>query len=376
MATKRAPTTAVQSLLLIGFGVFLGLVLMVGGLLLLRVQQQTIFSVLFLEPDETLGWKGHPDFEFRWRGLYEHCVEFDRTVTLNNWGFHDTDWQQTAAGDTIRVALIGDSFVEAIQVEEPATAASRLETLLEEQVPGQDFEVMNFGVSNYSVGQFQLMYEHVARQFEPDYVFILVAYFVMDRTLQQEVYGPLYGEHLNIRPTYVFDDNHELRFVPQRDFAAYQSAYNALIDEQYGADRTVVKRPTLDWATLVSGPAIIERPLHPPPMEPAPMSEFPAYDLSMAIVERLAEQVRADGAELIFVDFTEYYDPSSSPLAALNQQNSAQMDIGYIDLTTSLRASNERVRFVCDGHFNERGNDLFARAMARWLQAHGDLSRP
>lgn len=71
-------------------------------------------------------------------------VEWDREITLNRFGFHGPDHGPLRAPGKARVAVIGDSMVEAFQVAREETLAARLE----EGLPG--VEVLGFGMSGHS----------------------------------------------------------------------------------------------------------------------------------------------------------------------------------------------------------------------------------
>ena len=337
-------------------------------------QIQPVFNVLYLEPHPQVGWIHPIDFKFTWRGFDPACVEFDQTIMMNQWGFRDEkDWTHEKPNDTIRIALIGDSLVEALQVEK--TAAMLLQDMLADRYPDQRFEVMNFGVSNYSVAQFQLMYEHIVRDFEPDVVVILVAYFHMRRTPQQHTIARMSDmDRLSVRPSYRLDDG-ELVFVSATDYDRYVQSLETSLADEFGEDRSIAVNPgmTLRTFQLLRGELRLPMSLHPPRHPSPPGDEFSVLDLNYAILERLAEHVQSDDAQLIFIDIFDYLEDfareemGSGVLVEQNLAFAEANDMGYVNLSTVFRQANDRIQFPCDGHFTSLGNQLFAEAIFEWV---------
>src|SRR5262245_57201049 len=180
-----------------------------------------------------------PDFEFTWAGRNPYCVEFETPVKTNSLGFRDREWSVSKPAATTRIAVLGDSFVEAIQVPSSDTTTRLLEQQLSERFPGRSFETMNFGVSNYSVGQYLLVYDTYVRRFKPDYVVALTAYLNFNRTTQRALSSVLQDSYsLDIRPSFKIDGNGRLAETPAREYDAYARRVQHLVDTEYGADRS------------------------------------------------------------------------------------------------------------------------------------------
>jgi hypothetical protein len=113
------------------------------------------YEVLFLEPDRALGWKQVPGMQWTWTGVHWYAMDFSVGIQTNSRGFRDREREPAKPGGVVRIALLGDSFVEALQVPLEKTAGQLLETRL--NVAHGDskprYEVLNFGISNYGVGR-------------------------------------------------------------------------------------------------------------------------------------------------------------------------------------------------------------------------------
>ena len=138
------------------------------------------YDVLFLKADPLFGWRIPPNMSFTWAGHEWYARNFSVKIQTNAMGFCDLPRTVEKPPGTVRIALLGDSMVEALQVPFEKNAGQLLEKRLnakqEVALPGERVEVLNFGTSNYSVGQYLLVWENIAAQCKPDYVFVFVAH--------------------------------------------------------------------------------------------------------------------------------------------------------------------------------------------------------
>ena len=117
----------------------------------------------------TLGWTGAPNF----RGMLEH-PNFRQQLAFNSLGMHDTEHPLTKAADTYRILMLGDSFVQAVQVSEEQSSHQLLENKLNELEDNNSrrFEVLSGGVVNWGTNQQLQYYREQGRQFQPDLVLL------------------------------------------------------------------------------------------------------------------------------------------------------------------------------------------------------------
>lgn len=105
-----------------------------------------------------------------------HTSEGDAFVRISSQGLRDHERALTKPEGGLRIALLGDSYAEALQVSLDDSFSSQLERQLSEcDQTGYNglVEVINFGVSGYGTGQELLMFRHRARAFNPDLVLLL-----------------------------------------------------------------------------------------------------------------------------------------------------------------------------------------------------------
>jgi hypothetical protein len=112
-----------------------------------------------------------PGFRGWWR------KEGTAFIEINRYGFRHGRRQPEKPPNTFRVAVLGDSFIEAFQVPDEKTFCGALERELNDRATpgGGRVEVLNFGVSGYGTAQELLMFRHYAGDYQPDLV--LLAFF-------------------------------------------------------------------------------------------------------------------------------------------------------------------------------------------------------
>lgn len=104
-------------------------------------------------------------------GITAYLPEHDQTVTINSAGMRDREHDLAKAPGTFRVLLLGDSFVEAVQVDFAASIPSLLESGLAART-GRPVEVVSAGVGGWGTDD-QLRYlTEYGLAFEPDLVVV------------------------------------------------------------------------------------------------------------------------------------------------------------------------------------------------------------
>lgn len=123
------------------------------------------------QPDVWVGARLQPGFRARFQR------EGDAWVTINQAGFRDREHALTKPPGTFRVAILGDSFAEAVQVPLEETFWSVLESELNRRqgLDGRTVEVLNFGISGHGTAQQLQMLRHYVWPYQPDLV--LLAFF-------------------------------------------------------------------------------------------------------------------------------------------------------------------------------------------------------
>jgi lysophospholipase L1-like esterase len=143
-------------------------------------------------PDSLVGWRHIPSSRF----LYE-TAEFEVWFPINSEGFRSTDEYVTADGRRRVIAVLGDSFVQAIQVNENETFTELLESRLRDT---GIYQVQNYGVSNTGVVHYLQLYRHYARIHRPELVIVCI----LD---QNDIFNSSYELTPALRPVYSYGDD-------------------------------------------------------------------------------------------------------------------------------------------------------------------------
>jgi lysophospholipase L1-like esterase len=131
----------------------------------------------YLQPDPVLGCRHIPNQLVTWRlEGYSH----DR---LSSAGLRDVEHSIAKPVSMTRVALLGDSSTEGLQVPLSQTYARVLEKQLNgggarqpaqlQDAPRSNYEVINFACSGYSTGQEYLQFKKDVEQYKPDVTVVL-----------------------------------------------------------------------------------------------------------------------------------------------------------------------------------------------------------
>jgi hypothetical protein len=157
-----------KKLLLVLFGLLMGLFM---SEVFLRVIGYSF--PIFYTTDYYRGFALRPGMQ----GHYQREGESD--VRINSDGLRDREHSKAKPADTVRIALLGDSFTEAMHVQMEQTFWSLLERKLSEcnAFPGKHVEVINFGVSGYGTAQELMTLRQKVWDYSPDIVMLAFTTF-------------------------------------------------------------------------------------------------------------------------------------------------------------------------------------------------------
>jgi lysophospholipase L1-like esterase len=122
-------------------------------------------------PDRHCGTRLMPGFSGWWQ------KEGRAHIRINRFGFRHGDRGPEKPPHAMRVAVLGDSFIEAFQVPDEQTLCHVVERELAgcEAICSNVVEVLNFGVSGYGTAQQLQMLQHYVWDYKPDVV--VLAFF-------------------------------------------------------------------------------------------------------------------------------------------------------------------------------------------------------
>jgi hypothetical protein len=216
-----------SALLLVGFG--LGLA---GVFLEWSVRLFVPVSDFFWQFDPILGVK----LVANKRGRFVKPGLFDVHVQTNSHGFRDREHTYEKPQGLKRIVILGDSYIEALQVPFERSLTVLLESRLRKKnLPA---ETINLGVSTYGTGREYLMLREHGIKYNPDLVLL---FFVGNDLINNNIrlegtpyvpYPVLDGNGLLAR-----DGNGEPRFTPIRDSESRFAFLTAFFREHSSAYR-------------------------------------------------------------------------------------------------------------------------------------------
>ena len=114
----------------------------------LRITHFAGARMAWTQPDDRVGWRFTPGRE------YWHFKENDHPISgrINTLGWRDVERSRDRQAGVLRVAVLGDSFVEALQVELDSTFCRIAERELARRLD-RPVEVMNFGRSGTTTSE-------------------------------------------------------------------------------------------------------------------------------------------------------------------------------------------------------------------------------
>jgi hypothetical protein len=318
--------------------------------------------------------------------------EYTVDVAFNQGGYRDVERTLEKPPGVRRVAVLGDSFVEALQVAFDGTMTQRLEQNLRERLRTPAIEVLNFGSAGFGTACEYLTLKHRALAYHPDLV-VLAFYSGND----------VYDNHPQLavepnQPFFLLQDDGSLVLRPMviRDNAvkrwlrAHSRAYAWLRDTARRLEH--VRRLGMELGVLQKAATPDERTEKANSRRVSSIYREPtslidaAWAVTDALLTRMATELRAEGIPLLvaYIPTAEQFDAQAGRehLAALGGGEIADFDfeapwrhmkalleargIAWVDLReASIRSGIpvSRLYFPEDGHWTAVGQRMAADAL-------------
>ena len=271
--------------------------------------------------DPLLGWRNIP----RW-----HATTFGQPLTINSKGLRGPERTFAKPAGTRRVLVLGDSYAWGYSVGDDAVFSAVLEKMLRGGM--EKWEVINTGVSGWGTDQEYLFLKQEGLRYSPDVV--VLAFFLLND--------------------------------PQNNSAS----------RQYGLDKPLFLNRNLE---LVNVPV-------PKPSPTNRVMETQAHpaELTLALIERIAQLGRENGWPLVVMKFGQFLEPDNANIA-LQSRMFAQMvsrlpNVHYLDLDAQFRsrglgeAQLTDAAIKNDGHWDARGHAVVAEVLKGFLESQGLLA--
>lgn len=189
----------------------------------------------FYMPNPYTGFSLRPGAEGWW------LKEGEAYVRINSDGLRDRERTIEKASGTVRIAVLGDSMIEGLQLPLEQTACAIIEDRLQScgGLAGRRVEVINFGVSSFGTAQQLLTLRHKVWKYSPD---IVVLAFTTGNDIKDN--SRALAQDPDLRAYFV---NHDGRLIPDMSF---------LQSSRFRRQRSLLGR-TLIW--LKSNSRIVQK---------------------------------------------------------------------------------------------------------------------
>lgn len=335
-----------------------------------------------------------PSSEFIWK---KSC--FRNKVITNSWGFHASEFNIEKKSNELRIVVLGDSYVEALQIPLDKTFSMILEKYLNQsKLTNKKIVVYPIGISGNGTYLNYLYYLNYARKLKPDIV-ILAFLFGNDLRDDSDELSKIYLKQtsdfaIKIKPQPKFDSEGNLIIsLPQiksssnkiilefknvlKKSKAIVFLYNQFVQmkNNYFIKKSEKKEelgfiPIDNQVALKNYPEYWEN----------------AWLLEKKLLQIFKETVEKDGAKFILISLTEHWRVDKNALRNYSWYNQLDLDkpekmlseiakdleITYFPLLPYFRMKFEKDKtmevFECDGHWNEIGHRWAAEVLFQFFQ--------
>jgi SGNH hydrolase-like domain, acetyltransferase AlgX len=352
-------------------------------------------------PHPVFGWTHEPDAEGWTQGCVGRRFEWRAFSRMNADGLRDRDYPHVRRPDVPRVLVLGDSYVEGMQVPIAETFVKRVEAAL--GAAGRTAEVIDAGFSGFGTDNELLFFTSEGDRWEPDVVLLVFtpSNDVVEnaRGLYRRLYaaapdGPPPKSHFEL-------DAHGGLALDARATRRHWAEFTAANDSAVRRAWMAVER---NFHLVRLAETLLQRRRIPPAAQrhvhttlltpyaaPAPRAGAAAWALTTALVRRLRAEVERRGAgfAIAIVPPKEAVSPAAwqaflalGPLApgvtydvALPTRTigaiAAADGIPYVDLTPPLAAhfaaTGRTGYFGFDVHLNAEGHEVVAGALTPFV---------
>ena len=357
--------------------------------LLLRLTSAEPENLAKLKSSSLFLYENKPNAQFSYG---EERGEFNIEIKINGYGFRDEEFSSEKPGGVYRIAVLGDSHEEALQVSLNESWQKIMAAKLGQSL-GIKVETYNFGISGYGTDQQWLTLKEKVWQFSPDLVILAFSPNDIGDTYKNKLVRLKEGKIDVISAQERAGGNFLGRFL--RNTYVYHLVVKASSVNQLSkrvVDKIRVKilgfppegRFYLSDAQLTSGPFEVIASQKNPPKE-----VIEAWQTVAALLADMKKQSRDYGAEFLVtiniprnqVDEADWdklrnqyhLDKESSTAYQINEVLSQVTDeYGITFYDPRLDATNWKedkgiLHFPIDGHLNQNGHMFMGEKVADFI---------
>ncbi len=343
------------------------------------------------------GWAQTPDNEGWFRGFSYPRAEFRIPVKINSQGFHSRE-EFIPDPQKLRIAVLGDSFVQALQVKEEENLTSRLQENF--SADGIKTQVFNFGLSSIGTAHEYKIFQADVLKVQPQIVLLL---FFPNDLIDD---SPFYSHESNVLvPEYVLKSDGGVEVL---DFTARESDHIVTYEFSSGRQQTENKALFFKHFLFPELFDLLSKDRYGPLDDYSAAfdvykKEYPAeLKDSLSVTVKLLKQMHAECVSrnikffVVLVPAKEQAEPGTwdhylrlrSRILDENQfdiampqkqmkQSLTGTAIPVLDLLADFqKESRQKVLYYReDLHFNPQGHDLAAKAITEFLYQNDSTLR-
>ncbi|MDD5144801.1 MAG: SGNH/GDSL hydrolase family protein [Candidatus Pacebacteria bacterium] len=295
---------------------------------------------------------------------------FDTHVKANSEGFNDSEFSPEKPDDVFRIAILGDSFVEAFQVPIENSFQYLLENKLNE-IPGQKkkVEIYSFGHGGNGTFKNYLYLNQYALKHKPDLV-ILAFLPANDFGNDYQVNADIYGEDGKVRTA-----------LREGQKLIYNSVFLQWLNEKWQIIST--QKMAYSKAQVPFDFQVF--------LEEYPQGWSSIWDMEEGLLKEFKNKVEENGAKFMLVsvndiwrthpELTQKDDLLSQMLNSFDfdfdkpekilENFTQEENIPFLNLLPFFKENIEGDELVfnwpCEGHWNKKGHEMAAESLFDYL---------
>jgi hypothetical protein len=305
----------------------------------------------YLAPNPVTGYSPMPGKHVTWR------QEGFSSATFNRFGMPDVNRTINNFSGSLRLAVLGDSYVEALQVARDASFCRLIEKKLGNG--SQPVEVMNFAVSGYNIGQMYLRLKDLALDFKPSIVILAMR---MDQPPQLDPNPE--GGFIFARPTFELDKQGKL--IQDR---SVQEKWYAGPDGKRMIATNWLRRNSRVWGVISLAAQQLNKnkgKRHHLLQERPVAEQWPVAQAILAAAKNLCLN---KGAKLVLVALPGPGTAHNSEQLSLMKHSAQLLGIPFLNLEPQFSQAAQRgEKLYFESHMNEQGHRLVSDLVINFLR--------
>lgn len=298
--------------------------------------------------DSLLGWRMKASSSARQKNS-----EFDIVYEINGQGFRDgKDYLMEKSGEK-RLAVFGDSFTFGVGVKNENVFSKILER-------NSSYEVLNFGVSGYDVGQYLLSLKENGLKYDPDAVVFAVytGNDVEDAILEHPFQSPRFKPYFKLENGNLVLKNNP---VPLEENSKTEQSERVDYRVKNVSFYNKIKW-LLEFKTVLLGKNLIKQNFYPFLSRLGLVKSLADYEENFSVIREILKESRDILGEKEFIVMiipskNIKYNYLEKEFGRKLEEISSELGISSVNLTSDLMKEGN-CYFPQEGHFNEKGHEV------------------